>query len=123
MLTSRIYVPLPSDPEPEDILQSWLRALFLDDTQNSHGNPGDNLTYQSPHYGDIEIHLPVHPGHVGVGRHLFAHYIWNAAIFIADRIEEASHGHKRMIESESTDSNQGFWNVRSEKVIELGAGT
>ena len=122
MLTSRIHVPLPSDPEPEDIFQSSLGALFLHDTQTSHGSPGDNLTYHSPHCGHIEIRLPIHPGRAGGERHLFAHYLWNAAVLVAHKIEEASHGYQRMIDSESTDSNQCFWNVRGEKVLELGAG-
>ena len=90
MLTSRIHVRPPSDPEPEDIFQSSLPALFVDDTQNSHGSPGDTLIYQSPQYGDIRIHLPVHPD-VDASRRLFAHYLWNAGVLVADLIEHANH--------------------------------
>ena len=122
MLTSRILVPLSSNPEPEDVFQSSLSALFSDDTQNSHGNPGECLIYQSPRYGDIQIQLPVHPGHVGVGRQLFAHYLWNASVLAAEMIEGASHGHERMIESKPSGLYQRSWDVRGEKVLELGAG-
>jgi EEF1A N-terminal glycine/lysine methyltransferase len=122
MLISRIYVPPPPDPEPEDIFQSSLATLFPDDTQNSHGNPGDRLVYRSPLYGDITILVPVHPD-LDAKRRLFAHYLWNAGVLVADMIERANHRADRMIESESGASNSNHWNVWGEKVLELGAGS
>lgn len=121
MLTSRIHVPSPSNPEPEDIFQSSLRALFSDDTQNSHGNPGDRLIYQSPLYGDITIHLPIHPN-LDAKRRLFAHYLWSSGVLVADKIERASHRGGRVTGNETPDSNPGCWNVCGEKVLELGGG-
>ena len=122
MLTSRVHVPPPPDPEPEDIFQSSLHALFPDDTQNSHGNPGDHLVYRSPLYGDIIIHVPVHPD-LDEKRRLFAHYLWNAGVLVADTIERASHRGHRVIENESEASNSDCWNVCGERVLELGAGS
>jgi EEF1A N-terminal glycine/lysine methyltransferase len=121
MLTSRIHVPSPSDREPEDIFQSSLATLFTDDIQNSHGSPGGTLMYESPYYGEIKIHLPKHPD-LNAERQLFAHYLWNAGILVADFIEQASHCVEKGIEHASTKFGQGFWNVRGERVLELGAG-
>lgn len=121
MLTSRIHISPLSDPEPEDIFHSSLAALFPDDTVNSHGNPGDTLLYQSPLYGDITIHVPAHPDQ-DVKRLLFAHYLWNAGVLVADRIESASRCDKRMSDHDSSQCDQNFWNVRGKKVLELGAG-
>jgi hypothetical protein len=121
MLTSRIHIRPPFDPEPEDIFQSSLHAIFPDDSQNSHGNPGDTLIYRSPHYEDIKIILPVHPEQ-DAGRQLFAHYLWNAGILVADMIEQASHSGRSVIEPETPDSHQDFWDVRGQRVLELGAG-
>lgn len=121
MLTSRIHISPPADPEPEDIFHSSLPALFSDDTINSHGNPGDTLIYQSPLYGEITVHVPVHPDR-DVSRLLFAHYLWNAGVVVADKIESASRCHQRMSEHESPECDRHFWNVRGERVLELGAG-
>jgi EEF1A N-terminal glycine/lysine methyltransferase len=122
MLTSRIHIRPPSDPEPEDIFQSSLHALFLDDSQSSHGNPGDTLIYRSPRYGEIKINLPAHPDH-DAGRRLFAHYLWNASVLVADMIEEASQPTSgSLIDCGSPDLDQGYWDVRGERILELGAG-
>lgn len=114
MLTTRILVSVPADPQPEDILQSTLSTLFTNDTRNSHGDPGEHLIYQSPHYGDIRICLPVTPD-VEASRQLFAHHMWNAGVVAADMIEQASHCGQRI-------SSTSFWNVTGERVLELGAG-
>ncbi len=121
MLTSRIHVSPPSDPEPEDIFHSSLSALFSDDTVNIHGNPGDTLIYQSPSYGEITVHVPVHPDQ-DVQRLLFAHYLWNAGVLVADKIESASRCDRPIYDHDSSDCDRDFWNVRGERVLELGAG-
>lgn len=114
MLTTRILVPIPADPQPEDILQSALSGLVSNDTRNCHGDPGEHLIYQSPHYGDIKIRLPVSPD-AEASRQLFAHYMWNAGVLVADMIEQASHCGQGI-------SGTSFWNVSGERVLELGAG-
>lgn len=121
MLTSRIHIRPPSEPQPEDIFQSSLHALFLDDSQNSHGNSGDTLIYQSPHYGTIKINVPNHPD--DDARLLFAHYLWNASVLVADLVENASHSSGGPLSYRCPDEAGNYCNFRGEKVLELGAGT
>lgn len=121
MLTSRILFPPLSDPESIDIFHSSLSWLFPDDTQHSHGDPGGSLIYQSPRYGEIQIQIPVHPD-LDAGRRLFAHYLWNAGVLLADLIEQASDSDTRSIEIASPDLHQDFFRVCGKTVLELGAG-
>ena len=127
MLTSRITLPTPSTPSQEDIFSSALSSLFTDDTQNSHGSPGGSLTYTSPIFGDIELQIPAHPD-VEEGRKLFAHYLWNASLVVAEGIECASVGvgvdgdRNGQIDGRRRGDWNSRWNVRGKKVLELGAG-
>ena len=122
MLLTRISQPPTQSPSPEDIFHSALTTIFTDDTVNSHGTPGSYITYSSPRFGDLELHIPAHPG-VEDGRKLFAHYLWNAAVVAADGIESAS---KEDTKAEDGDSiitwNKRYWDVREKSVMELGAG-
>jgi nicotinamide N-methyltransferase len=127
MLTSRITLPTPSAPSQEDIFSSALSSLFTDDTQNSHGSPGGSLIYTSPSFGDITLQIPAHPD-VEEGRKLFAHYLWNASLVVAEGIERAS-VEKTFGVGENDEGNSGgeewnprWWNVRGKRVLELGAG-
>ena len=133
MLRSRIFVPAPTTPSPEDIFSSALPNLFTDDTQNSHGTPGGSLVYTSPRFGDIILEIPAHPD-VEEGRNLFAHYLWDAAVVAAEGIEVGSSGRRGGVgdgrEKWDTDPSTawGFWDprwwdMRGQKVLELGAGT
>lgn len=126
MLTSRITVPLPSTPSPEDIFSSGLGALFTDDTQNSHGTPGHHILYRSPRFGDMSLRIPAHPD-VEEGRKLFAHYLWNAAVIGAEAIESASHDVQVQTDADVSEArmqwNKTYWNMRDLDVLELGAGT
>lgn len=124
MLSSRVSVPQPLDPTQEDIFSSSLSNLFTDDTQNSHGTPGQAVTYHSPCHGEIKLGIPQHPD-VEEGRKLFAHYLWNAGVVAADAIERAS------CEDEVDPSiqEQGqmiwdrrYWDMKEQDVLELGAG-
>jgi hypothetical protein len=127
MLTSRITLPAPSTPSQEDIFSSALSSLFTDDTQNNHGSPGGSLTYTSPVFGDIELQIPAHPD-VEEGRKLFAHYLWNASLVVAEGIECASVGvGVNGDKNGQTDCREcgdwnSRWNVRERRVLELGAG-
>lgn len=113
MLTSRITVPTPSQPSPEDIFSSSLNHLFTDDTQNSHGTPGASVIYTSPLHGPLTLQIPAHPS-FEAGRRLFAHYLWNAAVVAADLIENGSSNDR---------SNDSPFKMTGKKVLELGAGT
>lgn len=123
MFTSRIFTPLPSAPESEDFFSSALPVIFTDHVQNSHGTPGSSVTYHSPRFGEIVLRIPAHPD-VEEGRKLFAHYLWNAGVVVADAIEVASQDEAEP----DTDKRRGgewdtrYWDVRGKNVLELGAG-
>lgn len=127
MLSSRVSVPLPPEYTQEDIFSSSISSLFTDDTQNSHGTPGQAVVYYSPRYGEITLGIPQHPD-VEEGRKLFAHYLWNSGVVAADAIECASHDDVEIVtDSEhATEPNiwdRRYWNVKGKDVLELGAGT
>lgn len=116
---------MPSAPNPstEDIFSSALSTLFTDDTQNSHGIPGQSVIYNSPRYGKIQLGIPQHPD-VEEGRKLFAHYLWNAGVVVADAIEVASQDdHAPGPEEGKVIWNKKYWDMRGRDVLELGAGT
>lgn len=121
MLLSRVWVRPPPNPEQEDIFSSSLASLFTDDTQNSHGTPGQSVVYNSPRHGDINLEIPRHPD-VEEGRKLFAHYLWNAAVVAADAIESASTDEQEELDASKVQWNKKYWDVRSKNVLELGAG-
>ena len=112
-LTSRIHSPTPTDSAYADleIFSSSLATLFPDDVQNSHGVPGSHVIYQSPRFGGVKLHIPAHPD-VEEGRKLFAHYLWNAGVTMAEGIESAG----------QSPWNAAYWDVRGKSVLELGAG-
>ncbi|KAK5076974.1 hypothetical protein LTR64_005547 [Lithohypha guttulata] len=123
MLPARVFIPHPPNPTQEDIFSSSLSALFTDDTQNSHGIPGQSVIYNSPRHGEIKLGIPQHPD-VEEGRKLFAHYLWNAGVVAADAIETASND-RRIDDSEDgkVSYNKEYWDMRGKDVLELGAGT
>ncbi|KAJ5212187.1 uncharacterized protein N7498_003833 [Penicillium cinerascens] len=98
------------EESPEDVFGAFLPHLSPDDAPSIHGDPGQRLLYSSPHYGDLEIMVPSYPGqsekwteevavglqksedgvnHVEEGRKLFAHFLWSAAMVVAEGIEDA----------------------------------
>lgn len=106
MLTDRIRIEHPDHPsEPEDIFAD-AASFFPDETRNSHGDPSSTVVYASSRHGDIRLSV-ADPGKEEY-RTLFAHYLWNAAIYCADWIER--------------DVGDGERGVRGEAVLELGAG-
>ncbi|KAK5082843.1 hypothetical protein LTR05_006724 [Lithohypha guttulata] len=121
MLPARVFIPHPPNPTQEDIFSSSLSALFTDDTQNSHGIPGQSVIYNSPRHGEIKLGIPQHPD-VEEGRKLFAHYLWNAGVVAADAIETASND-RRIDDSEDgkVSYNKEYWDMRGKDVLELGA--
>ena len=123
MLPARVWLPANSNTEPEDIFSSSLSVLYTDDTQNSHGIPGQSVTYNSPLFGAIKLGIPQHPD-VEEGRKLFAHFLWNAGVVAADAIEVASTetGREREKEDGKVYWNPLYWNMRGKDILELGAG-
>ena len=126
----------------EDLFSAIIPHLFPDDTQSFHGDPGQHLIYSSPRYGDLQIMVPAYPGtndrgsdhtaapsetgeesgkHIEDGRKLFAHFLWSAAMVVAEGIEDAT-GPRIDMETTARQDAREMWHVEGEKVLELGAG-
>lgn len=105
-LTDLIAVIRPDDEEdPEDIFAAAPGLIFTDDLRNLHGDDRSTLVYKSRRFGNIELRT-ADPASEN-DRKLFAHYLWNAGIKMAEMI------------SQEEDSR---WSVKGERVLELGAG-
>jgi hypothetical protein len=57
---------------------------------------------------------------VDEGRKLFAHFLWSAAMVVAQGVEDADAVEKR---SGSKSTDKTMWSVKGHRVLELGAGT
>ncbi|KAE8348098.1 hypothetical protein BDV28DRAFT_113356 [Aspergillus coremiiformis] len=122
------------DESPEDLFTAFLPHLFPDDAPSFHGDPGQHLLYSSPRYGDLEIMVPSYPNQsknrsedrrtsgkvndVEEGRRLFAHFLWSAAMVVAEGVEKAEH----LFSLGQLDCDTAMWTVTGESVLELGAG-
>lgn len=122
------------EEEVEDLFASVLPHLLPDDAPSFHGDPGQLLQYVSPLYGNLEILVPSYPGQsdsrneeiaagqrapgddkpspIEAGRRLFAHFLWSAALVVAEGVENAA----------AKKSGNGMWDVDGQTVLELGAG-
>ena len=120
MLSSLIRVPTTSESSSvEDIFSSALGLVFTDDLCNHHGDPGSSVIYKSKRFGDLELRLVEPSGEDE--RKLFAHYLWNAAVLMAEMIA----GVEEEEENDGRDVKIGRgseWSVEGEEVLELGAG-
>lgn len=128
----------------EDLFGAFLPHLFPDDAPSFHGDPGQHLLYSSPRYGDLNIMVPSYPSssdkrseeiaagqakpdgsvnQVDEGRKLFAHFLWSAAMVVAEGVEEAdTPTAPGETETEGKKENRELWNIKGESVLELGAG-
>jgi len=107
-LTSKIRViPAPSrlPPTDIDIFADALPLLFTDDLRNQHGDQGSTIRYSDARFGDILLTLP--EPRAEDERRLFAHYLWNAGVWLAEAVGE---------------EGEGMWSVKGKRVLELGAG-
>lgn len=118
MLTDSIRVShaTSDSPSPEDIFSASASLLFPDDTAISHGDPGSTVTYTSPIFGPIPLHLAFDPTGEDE-RRLFAHYLWNAGVWLAEAISGSQSADLGLEEHE-----RRKWTVKGHKVLELGAG-
>ena len=112
MLSSLVKVPEVSDPSPEDVFASSLDIIFPDETRNMHGDAGSHVMYKSRRFGNISLGL-MDPQSEG-SRKLFAHYLWNAGILLAELISGLT--------SPGPLSDCTTWNVEGDSILELGAG-
>jgi len=118
MLTDSIRVThvTPEAPEPEDIFSASASLLFPDDTAIAHGDPGSVIIYTSPFFGPIPLHLAYDP-EGEQERRLFAHYLWNAGVWLAEAV-----GGSRSEDLGLEESERGTWTVKGHRVLEMGAG-
>lgn len=71
---------------------------------------------------EIAAGLPSEDGSVNAvdeGRKLFAHFLWSAAMVVAEGVEKAD----TLATRGELDADTAMWMVRGERVLELGAGT
>ncbi|PIG85573.1 hypothetical protein AARAC_007345 [Aspergillus arachidicola] len=120
---------------PEDVFGAFRSQLFPETTPPPQpGGPGQELLYGT-RWGDLKIMVPTYPSlddehsdknatdqanQVNEGRKLFAHYIWNAAIVVAEGVEDTYYS-RTETQPEKAKSH-GLWHVEGESVLELGAG-
>ena len=114
VLSSRIKLPEVQNPSVEDVFSSGAEILYSNQYRNLHGDPGSEIVYDSPLFGKIRLRLA---DTVEKQDHfLFAHYLWNASLQLAELISLAA-----PLESEIADDGRN-WSVKGEKVLEVGAG-
>ncbi|KAE8412362.1 hypothetical protein BDV36DRAFT_287970 [Aspergillus pseudocaelatus] len=145
-------VPAPELPEelntninesPEDVFGAFRSHLFPDSNPPPQpGGPGQELLYGT-RWGDLKIMVPGYPrlddkhsdenatkpaekdnqaDQVNEGRKLFAHYLWNAAIVVAEGVEDAYYSRAETPQPDKKKEPHGLWQVEGETVLELGAG-
>ena len=104
-------IPASEDEEPEDIFACAPGFLFTDDLRVEHGDPGSTIIHQSKRFGSLELDTadPFNEDE----RQLFSHYLWNAGVLMAERVSG-----QRIVD----DLERQKWDVRGERVLELGAG-
>ena len=115
MLTSLVRLPVPAEPASiEDIFSSSIGFIFTDDLRNQHGDPGSSVIYKSKAFGDIKLKLVEPEGEDG--RRLFAQYLWNSGVLMAEFIGGGT------LDGKAMEARGGSWNVTGERILELGAG-
>lgn len=137
-LTDLIRVEHPitdADPTDVDIFASALGTLFPDETRNQHGDPGATVIYTPSAASCLhgkEIKLSVPEPEKDEERRLFAHYLWNAGVWLAEGVAENDAevasgdggGGGGRVSDEKSDVRGRWhgWGVKGQKVLELGAG-
>ena len=112
MLTFLVRKPEIPDPAPENNFENAVGLLFPDNVQTFHGDAGSRLSYLSKRFGDIELSLSCPDDQ---NEHLlFAHHIWNSGIQLSEFISQAN--------DPALDSHDSQWNVKGERVLDVGAG-
>ena len=107
-LSSRIRLIEPEDLSSEDILSSGSDFRYSDRYRNLHGDPGSGVIYDCPRFG--EIHLKMAVTEETSNHFLFAHYLWNASLQLAEFITQTRKYSRRM------------WDVEGQSVLEVGGG-
>jgi len=111
MLTSTVEIPESLDSSSEDIFSSAIDLIFPDETRNFHGSSGSHVIYKSRQFGNVKLELAALESEDG--RKLFAHYLWNASLLLAELLEAPI---------SMSDIDGSTWDIREHRVLELGAG-
>lgn len=111
MLTSTVEIPKSLDSSSEDIFNSAIDLIFPDETRNFHGSSGSHVIYKSRQFGNVKLGLAAPESEDG--RKLFAHYLWNAGLLLAEFLEAPV---------QASDTDASTWDIRGHRVLELGAG-
>ena len=119
-LSTRIRVPESSLTSSEDILSDSFETIYPDQYRNLHGDPGSEIIYDSPRFGDI--HLSLADTHEQGDHFLFAHYLWNASLQLSEYITQDSDVGTASERGGSGEVKETVWSVKGEKMLEVGAG-
>lgn len=114
MLSSLIQPANPLNPSAEDVFSSALSIISPEDVSVLHGDPGSFVTYSSTRFGKLELRLA--EPQTERERKLFAQYLWNAGVLMAELIDSSGDGRA------NTSRGTKKWSVKGERVLELGAG-
>jgi predicted nicotinamide N-methyase len=128
-LTSRLSHPPTTTTDPEDHFASSLGVIFPDDVTNQHSSDDTNvLLYTSPHLPS-PLSLRLARVHEEADRYLFSHYLWNAALLLAELVEadtlKLPPGPPPPTETtreKTIAPGAGAFDVSGLRTIELGAG-
>ncbi|KAJ5550314.1 hypothetical protein N7461_005012 [Penicillium sp. DV-2018c] len=142
MLQSRLR-PLPRRHYTTDTPSAPAPDLQNEDPNDIEDESSEDL-FGLPRYGDLNIMVPSYPSssdkrseeiaagqadadgpvnQVDQSRKLFAHFLWSAAMVVAEGIEEAdTPTPSGQIETEEKQEARDLWSVAGESVLELGAG-
>lgn len=107
------------EEEPEDLLFSSLATIFPDDAPNLHGDSHSSILYTSP-YLPLPLHLRLADPSADEDRKLFSHYLWNAALLLAELLEGAA---LKDGNQEGKKGRASLFDVRGLSVLEMGSGT
>jgi hypothetical protein len=123
MLTEKVKLLYDNSevPESEDIFSNALTFLFPDETRNQHGDPGSAVAYRNSRFGDLKLQL-ADPAAVNNG--LFAHYLWNAGVMMAELVSASSRDGATESWGQQIGEvdNWDVWDMTGQTVLELGAG-
>ena len=119
-LSARVRAAENVNISSEDILSDAAEILYPDRYRNIHGDPGSEIIYASDHFGDIWLKTAA--SNDGDDYFLFAHYLWNAGLQLAELISDGSPAREDAVLESSMPERPVNWSVKGEKVLELGAG-
>ena len=126
-------------PSPTSVFAGVAINLFLDEERCQHGLPGAAVAYQYSPTTDIVLQI-VDPS-TDAEHKLFAQYVWNAGVLLAELIggqtrlhDEAQRRQEyRRVKQHDLPSDESIrletelwrhdWSVAGESVIEIGAGS